>query len=47
MTSLVEKWAPILDAEGSAPIAEDYRRKVTAILGKPRKSKLGKPRCPV
>lgn len=32
MTSLVEKWAPILDAEGSAPIAEDYRRKVTAIL---------------
>jgi Major capsid protein Gp23 len=31
MTSLVQKWAPILDA-GETPITEDYRRKVTAIL---------------
>lgn len=30
--SLVEKWAPVLDAEGVAPIKDDYRRKVTARL---------------
>lgn len=32
MTDLVKKWAPILDAEGVAPITESYRRKVTARL---------------
>ena len=30
--SLVEKWAPVLDAEGVAPIKDQYRRKVTARL---------------
>lgn len=30
--SLVEKWAPVLDAEGVAPIKDEYRRKVTARL---------------
>lgn len=29
---LVEKWSPVLDAEGLAPIKDDYRRKVTARL---------------
>lgn len=30
--SLVEKWAPILESASAAPITDDYRRKVTAIL---------------
>ena len=30
--SLVEKWAPVLDADGVAPITDQYRRKVTARL---------------
>ena len=30
--SLVEKWEPILDIEGAAPIKDSYRKKVTAIL---------------
>lgn len=30
--NLLEKWAPVLDAEGVAPIKDDYRRKVTARL---------------
>lgn len=30
--SLVEKWSEVLDAEGVAPIKDDYRRKVTAVL---------------
>lgn len=29
---LVEKWSPVLDAEGVAPIKDEYRRKVTARL---------------
>lgn len=29
---LVEKWSPVLDADGVAPIKDDYRRKVTARL---------------
>ena len=31
-TELIKKWAPVLDAEGVAPIGDSYRRKVTAIL---------------
>lgn len=30
--NLVEKWSPVLDADGVAPIKDDYRRKVTARL---------------
>lgn len=30
--SLVEKWAPILDAEGAPSITDSYKRKVTAML---------------
>lgn len=30
--NLVEKWSPVLDAEGLAPIKDEYRRKVTARL---------------
>lgn len=30
--TLMEKWAPVLDAEGLAPIKDEYRRKVTARL---------------
>jgi hypothetical protein len=29
---LVKKWAPVLDHEGAAPIKEQYRREVTAVL---------------
>ena len=29
---LVQKWSPVLDAEGVAPIKDEYRRKVTARL---------------
>jgi len=29
---LVEKWSPVLDAEGLSPIKDEYRRKVTARL---------------
>ena len=29
---LQEKWAPLLDAEGSAPISDSHRRMVTAVL---------------
>jgi hypothetical protein len=29
---LVKKWAPVLDAEGAAPITEQHRREVTAVL---------------
>jgi hypothetical protein len=29
---LVEKWAPILNHEGSAPIKDNYRKEVTAVL---------------
>lgn len=29
---LVEKWSPVLDADGVAPIKDEYRRKVTARL---------------
>jgi hypothetical protein len=31
-TNLLEKWAPVLDVEGVAPITDVYRRKVTALL---------------
>lgn len=30
--NLVEKWAPVLDVDGLAPIKDEYRRKVTARL---------------
>ena len=29
---LVEKWAPVLNHEGSAPIKDQYRKEVTAVL---------------
>ena len=29
---LIKKWAPVLDHEGAAPIKEQYRREVTAVL---------------
>ena len=29
---LVEKWAPVLNHEGSAPIKDNYRKEVTAVL---------------
>jgi len=32
MVNLEEKWQGVLDAEGATPIADSYRRKVTAIL---------------
>ena len=30
--SLIEKWSPILEHEGVAPIKENYRKEVTAVL---------------
>ena len=29
---LLKKWAPILEHEGSAPIRDNYRKEVTAVL---------------
>ena len=29
---LIKKWAPILEHEGSAPIKDQYRKEVTAVL---------------
>ena len=29
---LVKKWAPILEHEGAAPIKDNYRKEVTAVL---------------
>ena len=29
---LMEKWAPVLNHEGSAPIQDNYRKEVTAVL---------------
>ena len=29
---LIEKWAPILNHEGVAPISNSYRKEVTAVL---------------
>ena len=30
--SLMEKWSPILNHDGVAPITDNYRKEVTAVL---------------
>ena len=30
--ALVEKWAPVLDAEGASSIVEQHKRQVTAVV---------------
>jgi hypothetical protein len=39
---LMEKWAPILNHEGSAPIQDNYRKEVTAVLLENQEREMGK-----
>lgn len=39
---LVKKWAPILEAEGAAPIKDQYRKEVTAVLLENQERESGK-----
>jgi Major capsid protein Gp23 len=39
---LVKKWAPILEHEGSAPITDNYRKEVTAVLLENQEREMGR-----
>lgn len=41
---LVEKWAPVLNHEGSAPIKDNYRKEVTAVLLENQEREMAKQR---
>lgn len=42
-----KKWSALLDHADCEPIKDNYRRAVTATLGKPRKSNAGRTRTAV